>query len=163
MAHAINDSVSHTIPMLGGMIGFKSDSLNRVLPEHEYLDLFRKSDIDFSQKGGDQIFINRHIWPIVRKDTFCHRIKGYDCNNDANCTNVIPDMDIKGIDMSLRDSNKLVNHIGQGGYHLEPTYNNEIDKHYPGAIPFWLERCDPKINEIIQEAERLLPEIYYWI
>ncbi len=163
-AHAINDSISHTIPMLGGMIGFNTKKLEEAYPSHNfYIDL-ADCNINFVDKGTDQTFINKFIYPKVRRDTFSHRMLGMNCNQDNNCTNVIPNIEIP-VDAEYHTSDLLVNHIGQGGYHLERTFNAEYPgggKHYAGALAYWRDACPKKINSQIEEFEKQFPEIYYW-
>lgn len=89
VAHAMNDSVSHTVPMMGGMIGFNVGKFKEVYPKERYKRDVDSCGIDFNIKGADQTFINRFIFPLVKTKLFAHKILGMNCNNDTNCTNVV--------------------------------------------------------------------------
>ena len=57
--HAITDSVSHNIPMMGGMIGFKPN-LFMLRADKSWNQLLSKSrGIDFTKKGSDQDFYDQ--------------------------------------------------------------------------------------------------------
>lgn len=161
-AHGINDSVSHSIPMMGGMIGFNVKKFKKIYPEEQYKKDLAECGINFSVKGSDQAFIMRYIFPKIKTDFFSHKILGMDCNNDKHCTNVIQDSVVEDIPKSLKLANSVSNHIGQGGYFLDPTFNELIPKHFPGGYNFWEEHGNKEINDIINRAEFYHSKIYYW-
>jgi len=153
-AHSINDSISHTIPLMGGMVGFKKNAFPVEILNTNY---------DFSQKGSDQTFMNDYISPYLSNTYTQHRFLGFpvDANNPFSRNNVDTSQ-IYADEYKLR-ADRLCNHIGQSGFHLEKTYNSLIDKHYEGAIPFYLQ----VIENIIPFSKELLDienkyEFFYW-
>lgn len=62
--HGINDNPAHSIPMMGGMIGFKTEAYKR-------LNLTPSGD--FSQHGSDQDWIMKNIYPHA-KESFYHSL-----------------------------------------------------------------------------------------
>ena len=62
-AHAIADSVSHTIPMLGGMIGFRPSEFTARTGIKSFENLIALNKFDMSVKGADQKFLNQIVYP----------------------------------------------------------------------------------------------------
>jgi hypothetical protein len=153
-AHSINDSISHTIPLMGGMVGFKKNTFPIEILNNNY---------DFSQKGSDQVFMNEYITPYLSSYYTQHRFLGFpvDSNNPFS-RNYINTSEIYLDEYKLR-ADLLCNHIGQSGFHLEKTYNNLTDKHYEGAIPFYTQVIQDKIpfNKELLEIEKHY-EFFYW-
>ena len=89
-AHSINDSLGHSIPLLGGMVGFRKKSFD--------LQNIDVCGIDFSFKGADQDYLNKFILPIVNNSITEHRVLGmpiraenpYSYNFIENIKNPIP-------------------------------------------------------------------------
>lgn len=65
--HGINDNPAHSIPMMGGMIGFKTKALKEIYPTFEGL----VANWDLSKHGSDQQLIMTKLWPIA-KNSFYH-------------------------------------------------------------------------------------------
>jgi hypothetical protein len=62
--HGINDNPAHSIPMMGGMIGFKPEA---------YRKLNLTPEGDFSRHGSDQDWIMKNIYPHA-KHSFYHSV-----------------------------------------------------------------------------------------
>lgn len=62
--HGINDNPAHSIPMMGGMIGFKPEA---------YRKLNLTPSGDFSKHGSDQDWIMKNIYPHA-KHSFYHSV-----------------------------------------------------------------------------------------
>jgi hypothetical protein len=69
--HGINDNPAHSIPLMGGMIGFKSEALRRIFPTFEALS----SNHDLSRHGSDQDLIMKRIWPEAQKSFYHSDLK----------------------------------------------------------------------------------------
>lgn len=154
-AHSINDSVSHNIELMGGMIGFTKNSFSKDLLNISY---------NFKDKGSDQTFLNQHILPIVNNSITHHRFLGFEKQNENTFSrNFIDTNEIYKDELKLRADN-LCNHIGQSGFHLEKTYNNLIDRHYEGAVPFYLKVVNDKIkfSKELYDIEKEFKNIFYW-
>jgi len=61
-AHAINDSISHCIPMLGGMVGFKTEFFTDYTGFENWEQMVGVME-GYERKGADQDFLNRFIYP----------------------------------------------------------------------------------------------------
>lgn len=133
--HCITDSVSHTIPMMGGMIGFRPGYVNDIMKitddpgkVWQYLmDL--SSDIDYSHKGSDQDFLNRVMYPKLCTNSTEHFIKGrphdliegngrhYSIDESKPAPVAFIGMDLD----KLKETNRLVGHVGAAGFYEAPT------------------------------------------
>jgi hypothetical protein len=146
LAHSINDSVSHTIPLMGGMVGFKKNAFP--------LDISGS----FLSKGSDQAWLNAYVYPKVQHSITEHRILGVGTRPENPFSyNTIQDIDV-GLE-EYKECDLLVNHIGQGGFHLDKVYNQEINKHYAGAANYWVGRSP--ICDELKEIEKPY-KLFYW-
>lgn len=166
-AHAITDSVSHTIPMLGGMIGFVPGSFRTRINVPSYEDLMRSCRFDLSKKGADQRFLNSFIYPKyspMGNDSITqHYFKGHattwladfhtcDCwlyksragHNDDCPLNI----DVDGVPRSMEETNEVAEHIGAAGYNQQHTMR--IMNTYKDRF------------QDLEQIEDSYPEIFYW-
>jgi hypothetical protein len=127
--HCITDSISHTIPMMGGLVGFRPGYLNDRLNiasdglEHTWDKLIeRGSSIDFRVKGSDQTFLNNVIYPACADHATEHFIKGMPHNRkEENGRHYkIDDIDIQ-VDSNFKETNLLAGHCGAAGFYEAPT------------------------------------------
>lgn len=163
-AHAITDSVSHNLEMLGGMIGFKVRHFKEYTGLSSWENMVERGG-GYSVKGADQTLINNIIYPCFTKrgkDSIMQHyflgmrntyIDGYltcICRADdktyhnENCPLNIP-LDIPD---EFKATNDLCGHIGAAGYNSAPM-SSFIHK-YRGLFA--------DLNEIEIEHK----EIYYW-
>lgn len=151
IAHGITDSVSHNISLMGGMIGFQTsyfrDSLH-VYTFDKMLEL--ATDIDLTHKGSDQCFLNRVILPLVANSMTEHYILGLPQSFRGDCFNYIQDVSVGDIAPALRETNILVNHIGQAGFIMEPV------------LKFLKVHERKEDNEYFEEIEKRFSDVYYW-
>lgn len=122
--HCITDSVSHNIPMMGGMIGFQPSLFSSLTGIHNWDQLlaFDKS-MDFTVKGSDQTFLNRAIYPKCAGSATEHFIKGMVHNlpeNNGRHYVVNENLPI-GVDERFKATNLLCGHVGAAGYYEAPT------------------------------------------
>lgn len=131
--HCITDSISHTIPMMGGMVGFRPGYVNDLMkitddPGKTWQYLMELSGgIDFSRKGSDQDFLNSVMYPKLCTNATEHFVKGrphdliegngrhYEINKSIR-----PDVAIGDINV-LEETNRLAGHIGAAGFYESPT------------------------------------------
>lgn len=151
IAHAITDSISHTESLMGGMIGFQSSDFRKATRSKSLNDMMGlATDISLSNKGSDQCFLNKIILPIVATSLTEHYILGLPQSFRGDCFNYIQDIPAEDIPPALRETNILVNHIGQAGFILEPvlkflkTHERDID------------------NQYFEETESKFTDVYYW-
>ena len=164
-AHAITDSISHSIAMMGGMTGFTPQSFRERVRAESFEELLAKYKLDFSRKGSDQDFLNRVVYPRYAKkgeeSIIQHYFKGYsqtwlhgftrcDCWLYANATGHNEDCPLNApmphLDVDPHDTNCIAQHIGSAGYNSLQTLN--------------LIRRYRHLFEDLVEAEQAHPEIF---
>lgn len=155
--HCITDSVSHTIPMMGGMIGFRPGYVNDIMrlninPENAWDKLLSLAPgIDYSVKGSDQDFLNRVMYPKLCQYATEHFIKGrpHDLIEGNGRHYSIGDVAII-VDPKFKETNLLAGHVGAAGFYEAPTMK-------------FLHYEDPFRDEY-QELESMkeFDKIFYW-
>jgi hypothetical protein len=156
--HCITDSISHTIPMMGGLVGFRPGYLNDILklninPEAAWDKLLQYApDLDFKRKGSDQDFLNRVIYPLVGNSVTEHFIKGMRENiAEANGRHYKVDETIDiGVDPKFKETNLLAGHAGSAGFYETPTMK----------FLYW----DDPFKKDYEELETMkgFEQIFYW-
>jgi hypothetical protein len=161
-AHAITDSISHTISMMGGMIGFKQKYFKDYTGFTNWDEMVNEMS-GYEHKGVDQEFLNRFIYPkfanpsnssimqhyfLGMGNTFLDGFKTCSCYSIQGHKEDCP-LNIK-LDLSedLKDSNAICGHIGASGY-------------YPTETMRFLNRYKDRFTDI-QNAEDLHKDIFYW-
>lgn len=163
-AHAITDSVSHTLPMMGGMIGFIPKYFTMRTGFTTWDAMFKNCPIDFNKKGADQTFLNRYIYPVFAKkgeesitqhyfnghgDTFLEDFRTCKCSpiqgHDSHCAN---NMDL-AIPFAYKESNEVCGHIGASGF-------------YEGSMFRFLRKYWNDFDDLL-EVERDYSNIFYWV
>ena len=149
LAHAITDSRSHTIPLMGGMIGFQTNEFRKALGVRTFDRLLElDKDANFTKKGSDQDFLNKIVLPKVAHSMTEHYVLGLPQSFRGDCFNYIQDVPVDDIPPALRETNVLVNHIGQAGFIMEPVLK-------------FLELHETN-SEIFKIIEKQFPDIFYW-
>lgn len=148
--HAITDSVSHSIALLGGMIGVRPAYFNeRVAPN--WNAMIALGSENYNAKGTDQNFLNKIIYPKFAtpgSDSITqHYVLGMGNTFLQDYHSSIPDIMI-GLPDELRESNTICGHIGAAG-----AYQAAQDKF---LLKYW-----DKFSDIL-EAEKQFPKIFYW-
>jgi hypothetical protein len=151
MAHSICDSISHTIPIMGGMCGFMSGPFRERMGVKSFDELLALSQgIDFSRKGADQDFLNRYVLPKVADSITEHFVLGHPQTFRGDCHNFIHDIDLKeiGVPDELKETNGYGFHIGASGMQTD-------------AVVKFLTKYG-KDNEHWDNIESQYPEVFYW-
>lgn len=151
MAHAITDSVSHTITLMGGMIGFQSGPFRDRMGVKSFDELISLSQgIDFNRKGADQDFLNRYVLPKVADSITEHFVLGHPQTFRGDCHNFIHDIDLKeiGVPDELKETNGYGFHIGASGFQTD-------------AVVKFLDKYG-KDNGYWNELEKQYSEVFYW-
>lgn len=151
MAHSICDSVSHTIPIMGGMCGFMSGPFRDRMGVTSFDQLLSLSQgIDFNRKGADQDFLNRYVLPKVADSITEHFVLGHPQTFRGDCHNFIHDIDLKeiGVPDELKETNGYGFHIGASGMQTD-------------AVVKFLEKHGND-NEYWEGLEKQYPSIFYW-
>jgi hypothetical protein len=152
MAHAITDSVSHIITLMGGMIGFQSGPFRDRMGVTSFDELLSFSQgIDFSRKGADQDFLNRYVLPKVADSITEHFVLGHPQTFRGDCHNLIHDIGLKeiGVPDELKETNGYGFHIGASGFQTD-------------AVVKFLQKHG-KDNEYWEGLEKQYPSIFYWM
>lgn len=151
-AHAITDSISHGVPLLGGMIGFKPQNWPSFTGYNHWQDMFNGIDIDFTRKGADQDFLNKYVYPKyaqIESNSICqHYILGMPNTFLDGYKNYIPDIDVPNVSRELIESNDICGHIGAAGY-------------WTGQMFRLLQKHQAMFKDLL-EVEKNFPAIAYW-
>lgn len=165
--HAITDSVSHGIPLLGGMIGIRPDYFTARTGHQSFQGLMNKCKIDLSVKGSDQTFLNTEVYPHFAEkghDSITqHYFKGHSntwlsdfhtcgcwlqecgqghkegCKEDVSLS----------IPIELKETNNTMEHIGASGWNQQQTMR-------------LVHKYQHLFTDLIK-IEREFPNIFYWI
>jgi len=154
-AHAITDSISHTLPMLGGMIGFDTGLWPVFTGIEHYVHLFNGDgvgSINFEEKGADQTFLNKYIYPKFAGNNpsiVQHYVLGMRNTFLDGYKNEIPDIPVDGVSAEMRESNDVAGHIGAAGWYNPPTFK-------------FLQKHQDKFKDILN-IEKSFPQIAYWV
>lgn len=154
MAHAITDSISHTITLMGGMIGFQSGPFRERMGVKSFDQLMALSQgIDYNNKGADQDFLNRYVLPKVADSITEHFVLGHPQTFRGDCHNFIHDIDLTeelgGLSEGIyKELNGYGFHIGASGFQTDAVVN-------------WLKKWGID-NGYWDELEKQYPEIFYW-
>jgi hypothetical protein len=133
--HAITDNNLHSVPLLGGMIGFRTERFLAHTQIESWEGLFFNCSIDFSVKGADQDFLGQVIYPkfsseYILEGTLAkcqHYLKGMPKSDSPFCKTEIPQIDL-GFPKEYDESNDICLHIGSAGW-IEPKIHIFLEKH----------------------------------
>lgn len=150
--HAITDSISHDVPMLGGMIGFRPAYFTERMNVKTFEQLIALNpNLDWTKKGMDQTFLTHNIYPKFAQhgtDSITqHYCLGMPNTFLSDYHNSIQDLELP-IPYEMKESNDGCCHIGQSGW-------NET-----GLFKFLFKHWD-KFNDIL-EVESNYKSIFYW-
>lgn len=151
-AHAITDSISHDVPMLGGMIGFRPQYFRDKVGASTWGDLIRKQpNYRWEQKGSDQTFLRDIVYPCFAQhgwDSITqHFVLGMPNSFLSDCHNKIQDIEIP-IPFEMKESNDTCGHIGSAG-----AYNVVLDK--------FLHKYSDRFNDLklVEDSHK---DVFYW-
>lgn len=164
-AHAITDSISHGIPMLGGMVGFVPAGLSMRLGVNSWEELMTLNTMDLGRKGSDQDFLNQVIYPELSKYGQCsvtqHYFKGMPETNMPYYHKCLCDpvaghradchlnIEVQDVDPELACTNSVAGHVGAAGFYEPPMM----------AI---LEKYKDRFTDML-EAQKEYPQLFYWV
>lgn len=141
--HGITDDPAHTIPIMGGMCGFRPDRFKQIFPHFAtFRNLIGKFKLD--QHGSDQNLLMQYIWPKVKNDMMGHFFKG--CTEQVKDTRHAVWKEPARVSPKLWTSNLTCRMIGSPG-----VVDMETLRFFKG---------NDKLNLINFESK--YPEIFYW-
>lgn len=151
-AHAITDSVSHDVPMLGGMIGFIGKYFTDRMGCNDWDTLVNRGGYDWARKGTDQTFLTNEVYPRVAQhgnDSITqHYVLGMGNSFLSDYHTTIQDMDVN-LPIDLKESNDCCGHIGSAGY-----YNGQTSK--------FINKHADKFTDLI-EIEKDYSDLFSWV
>lgn len=163
--HAITDSISHTLQMMGGMIGFRPAYISERLATSDWDELIsRGNGINFAVKNADQEFLNREIYPRIARqghdsitqhyfngcsNTFLSDFHTCTCPPPAGHREDCPNNYKINLPDELRESNSVCGHIGAAGDY-QSVYERFIRKYR-------------YLFDDLYIAESNYPDIFYWV
>jgi len=150
--HAITDSISHDVPMLGGMIGFIPKHFIMRTGLNNWDSMVNSYICDWIIKGNDQSFLTKCIYPIFAQqgnDSITqHYVLGMPNSFLSDYHNSIQDLELDDVPFEFKCTNDLCGHIGAAGYYTSPM------------LSFILKYKD-LFNDLWQ-IESQHKDIYYW-
>lgn len=166
-AHAITDSISHDVYMLGGMIGFVPKYFTMRTNIRDFTTLIQGYDL--SQKGSDQTLLNSKIYPHFgqkgSESITQHYFKGmgrtnlndYHCcicwSKDADCgtghkAHCYMDLKLSDVPETRKHLDSVAQHMGSAGWNS--CIDKELNKYYTMFNDF-------------RKIESQYPDVFYWI
>lgn len=112
--HGITDNPAHSLPMMGGMVGFKVDHFKQLFPQWKSLKDMTKR-FNLSQRGSDQQLMMADIYPKAKGDLFVHALDGYKGDREVNTVRQTANVVVRGVHPKLWESNLTCRHIGSAG------------------------------------------------
>jgi len=150
--HAITDSISHDVPLLGGMIGFIPRYFTMRTGFNEWNEMFNACSLDFNNKGADQTFLTQFIYPKFAQhgnDSIVqHYLKGMPYSFLSDCHTQIQDIKLN-IPDEMKQSNDACVHLGQSGWSETGVFN-------------FLSKYKDRFLDIL-EIEQEYPIIFHWV
>lgn len=112
--HGINDNNSHTIPLMGGMIGIRTSSFLKLVgfsSFSEMINSWKKTREFWDNHGRDQDFLMSNIWSKVSNYALIHRVFGP--NDRCAMKDCVPGLQLQGINQKILDEgDNFTNYIG---------------------------------------------------
>ena len=135
IALGINDAWAHTIPLMGGMVGFKTKELKKRLQANSLDELLNrhKSRFAFERHGTDQHFLMNVVWPVVKSDLYMFSSQNRDDRvpyPNVKIRHNVPIKPISGIsDVLLKESGNYCNFMGTASKMFPWEYVRFVDEH----------------------------------
>jgi hypothetical protein len=134
--HSIKDNPAHSLPLMGGMIGFKCEPIREKYGTWE--DLIMKAQMDLSQRGSDQDLMMKIIYPDFKESILQKDMTQVPINDFANYASTLP---------MLYCSNLCSVFIGAAGVNDLETVRYFLTYGQKGEL---------------DEIENRYPQIFYW-
>jgi len=149
--HAITDSKSHNIPLMGGMIGIKPNYFADRLGRNSWDDLINSMS-GYDIKGADQDLLNRMVYPKFAtqgsESIVQHYLLGMGNTFLSEWHNSVPDLELPNVDVCMKESNDSCGHIGASGW-------------YETALFRFLNKYKERFEDI-KKTENNYKSIFYW-
>lgn len=151
--HSITDSVSHNLPLMGGMIGINPRYFTeRIAQNWDEMISMCGNQFNWTCKGTDQTFLMSYIYPrFASKGTESitqHYVLGHGDTFLNDYHSAIPDVPVSGVSEEMKESNDTCGHIGAAGNYQGPTFQ-------------FLRKHKEKFIDLI-ELEKNYPLVFNW-
>lgn len=164
--HAMTDSVSHDVALMGGMIGVRPRYFTERMNAQTFSELMNRWKTDLSVKGSDQTFLNTVIYPILGEkgsDSITqHYFKGHGKTwlSDFHTCNCWMDTCRQGhktgcpedialdIPIEMKETNEVSEHIGASGWNQTQTMS-------------LIHKYKDRFTDL-DVIEKEYPQIFYW-
>lgn len=110
--HGITDNPAHSLPMMGGMVGFNVEQFRIEFPQWNSFEQMIRG-VDLSKRGSDQDFMMKKIYPFAKPNMMGHFFEG--CKEKVKITKHTAGGQLKNVDARLWESNLTCRHIGSPG------------------------------------------------
>lgn len=143
--HGITDDPAHTIPIMGGMCGFKVEHFKHTFPEYNTFEKLIGKD-NLKDHGSDQNLLMKKIYPKAKADMYGHFFQG--CKEKVRIVSNSVSKHVPGVDQKLWESNNVCRMIGS-----------------PGVVDFELLRFFKRFNDDpkFDAFEKKFPDLFYWV
>lgn len=143
--HGITDDPAHTIPIMGGMCGFKVEHFKHTFPEYNTFEKLIGKD-NLKDHGSDQNLLMKKIYPKAKADMYGHFFQG--CKEKVRIVSNSVSKPVPGVNPKLWESNNVCRMIGS-----------------PGVVDFELLRFFKRFNNEpkFDAFEKNFPQLFYWV
>jgi hypothetical protein len=141
----VNDNPAHSVTMMGGMVGFRTDTFLAKSPWPTWLAMIEAHEgLHLPSGGYDQILMSNSIWNHYYPDVCAHRFSGMPQDGRLKaCYQSVPEGPIAGLDPEMcRQADALMPYLGTCGY--------PIDK----AIKIFDDHGNPEVRDRVVTAEQ---------
>jgi len=147
ICHAITDSISHNLPLMGGMIGFTKHLKDKIGNWDALI-----SGRNLTYKGSDQDLLVDKVYPLIAQpgvdSILQHYILGMPNTFLMAYKNTWKDEPLPNVNEKYRQTNDTCGHIGAAGWYEAPMLK-------------FLKTIDQYRDEY-KEIEKQYKHIFYW-
>ena len=158
--HGINDNDCHNIPLMGGMVGFRSEGFLSLIGGSSFRSIIDRAgfSIDsWDNHGCDQDFLMKVLWPLVSHDSLIHSIQGQ--NERYIYRDCCGDIDISWMDKYLQEyGDELTNYMG-AACSINSPFGGKLDDRIKYAISVYDEHGSRKTTDGIIELR--FPDVLF--
>lgn len=126
--HGLHDNPAHSVPLLGGLCGFKCEPLRNKYGS--YYSMLQKSPVPISGRGTDQDFLNRVVYNDFLNDSMLH----YNIPHEKTNPLYLSDLCISFIGAAGVNEMETLRYLRDNGIDFSLS---GVGKYYP-RIFYWL-------------------------
>lgn len=152
MIHGINDNNSHTIPLMGGMIGVRCNLFVISTGFSSFANMIESWRVNrafWDRHGADQDFLMEQLWPKVSGNSLIHKISGP--NDRCMMKDCVPGLKLANVsDRLMEEGDNFTNYIGAANCKNTTYGEKTVDE----MISFYEEHGNKAKNNEITTAEK---------